>query len=163
MPISIIAAMAANRVIGIDNRLPWHLPNDLRHFRLTTTGHAVIMGRRNYESIGKPLRDRTNIVVTRNPRFTAPGCIVAHSLPEAIAAAGADEEVFVIGGAELYAQALPLARRMYLTLVHADVAGDTYFPQFDWNAWRLVSREDHDADDRHAYRYSFLTLERDAP
>jgi dihydrofolate reductase len=160
VPISIIAAMATNRVIGAANRLPWHLPNDLRHFRLTTTGHAVIMGRKNYESIGKPLPGRTNIVVTRNPRFTAPGCLVAHSLAEAIAAAGADDEVFVIGGAQLYAQALPLARRMYLTLVHADVAGDTHFPPFDWQAWRIVSREDHEADDRHPYPYSFLTLER---
>lgn len=161
--ISLIAAVAANRVIGINNGLPWRLPNDLRHFRLTTTGHAVIMGRKNYESIGKPLPDRTNIVVTRNRDYAAPGCVVAHSLPEAIAAAGADTEIFVIGGAEIYAQALPLARRMHLTLVHADVAGDAYFPEFDWNAWQLVSREDHNVDDRHAYPYSFLTLERKTP
>lgn len=155
--------MATNRVIGINNGLPWHLPNDLRHFRRTTTGHAVIMGRKNYESIGKPLPDRTNIVVTRNPDYRAPGCVVVHSLAEAIAAAGADNEIFVIGGAEIYAQALPLARHMHLTLVHADVAGDAYFPEFDWKAWHLVSREDHDVDDRHAYRYSFLTLERMKP
>lgn len=161
--ISLIAALAENRVIGINNALPWRLPNDLRHFRRLTTGHAVVMGRKNYESIGKPLPDRTNIVVTRNPRYLAPGCIVVHSLAEAIAAAGADPEIFVIGGAEIYTQALPIAQRMYLTLVHAEVRGDAWFPAFDWDAWRITSREDHAPDAHHAHAYSFLTLERAQP
>jgi len=158
--ISIITAMDENRVIGRANALPWRLPNDLRRFRRLTTGHAVIMGRRNYESIGRPLPERRNIVITRQPGYSAPGCQVVHSLEQALAAAGEDPEIFIIGGAEIYAQALPRAARLYLTLVHAAVAGDVRFPPFDQGEWREIERERHEADDRHPYPYSFVVLER---
>lgn len=160
--ISIIAAMAENRVIGVDNTLPWRLPADLGHFRRLTTGHHVIMGRRNYESIGKPLPERTNIVVTRNRDYRAPGCVVVHSLEEALKRAQADAEIFVIGGAEIYQQALARADRLYLTLVHADVAGDTYFPDFAPDRWKEISRERHEADAKNPYPYSFLIYDRRA-
>jgi dihydrofolate reductase len=158
--ISIIAAMAENRVIGVDNTLPWRLPADLRHFRLITTGHPVIMGRRNYESIGKPLPGRDNIVVTRDPDYRAPGCTVTHSLEQALTSAQNDREIFIIGGAEIYRQAFPRAERLYLTLVHADIRGDTYFPEFDPAQWRETSRERHEADEKNPYAYTFLTYDR---
>jgi dihydrofolate reductase len=161
--IAIIAAMAENRVIGRNNALPWHLPEDLKRFKRLTLGHAVIMGRRNYESIGRPLPGRRNIVVTRRPDYEAPGCVVVHSPAEALAAAEDDEEIFVIGGAELYAQFLPSAHRLYLTLVHAEVDGDTLFPAFDWSDWQETARETHPPDARHPYAYSFLVLERKNP
>jgi dihydrofolate reductase len=158
--ISIIAALAENRVIGVNNALPWRLPNDLRHFRRLTTGHAVIMGRKNHESIGRPLPERVNIVVTRNRDYRADGCLVAHSLDEALARAANDPEIFVIGGAEIYRQALARAGRLYLTLVHAAVPGDTFFPEINRNDWKETARERHEADDKHAYAYSFVVLER---
>lgn len=163
MRVSIIAAMAENRVIGVNNTLPWRLPADLRHFRRLTTGHHVIMGRRNYESIGRPLPDRTNIVVTRNPAYRAPGCVVRHSLEEALRDTGDDPEVFVIGGAEIYRQALARADRLYLTLVHANVPGDTFFPEFDAREWRETGRTRHEADDKNPYACSFVTYERIKP
>jgi dihydrofolate reductase len=158
--LSIVAALAENRVIGVNNTLPWRLPADLKHFRRLTTGHPIIMGRRNYESIGRPLPERENIVVTRRPDFSAPGCRIVNSIDAAIAAAGTAAEIFIIGGAELYAQTLARADRLYLTYVHAVVQGDTYFPAFDHSGWRETSRERHEPDDRHAYGYSFVTLER---
>ena len=158
--ISIIAALAENRVIGVNNTLPWRLPNDLKHFRRLTTGHAIILGRKNYESIGKPLPERTNIVITRNRDYRADGCLVAHSLDEALALSKSDPEIFVIGGAEIYRAALTRADRLYLTLVHDTVAGDVYFPEFDSNDWREITRERHERDERHAYAYSFVVLER---
>lgn len=160
MRVSVIAAIAENRVIGNRNALPWRLPADLRHFRELTTGHAVIMGRRNYESIGRPLARRTNIVVTRRRDFDAPGCIVVNSLEDAFAACNGAEEVFVIGGAEIYAQAMHRTTRLCLTLVHAAVAGDTFFPPLDWSAWRETTRERHEPDADHAHPYSFVTFER---
>lgn len=163
MRVSLIAAMAENRIIGVNNTLPWRLPEDLRHFRRLTTGHHVIMGRRNYESIGKPLPDRTNIVVTRNPEYRAPGCRVRHSLEEALRDAQADSEVFVIGGGEIYRQALARADRIYLTLVHAHVEGDTYFPPFDAREWCEIERVRHEPDDRHPYPYSFVVYDRNGP
>jgi len=158
--ISIIAALAENRVIGVNNTLPWRLPNDLKHFRRLTTGHAIIMGRKNYESIGKPLPERTNIVVTRNRDYRVDGCLIAHSLDEALRLAGDDPEIFVIGGAEIYREALPRADRLYLTQVHADVRGDTFFPEIDRNGWKETACERHAADDKHAYAYSFVVFER---
>lgn len=158
--ISIIAALAENNVIGRENRLPWHLPDDLKHFRRLTVGHPVIMGRRNYESLGRPLPDRLNIVVTHRPGYAAPGCRVVHSLEEAFAAADGADEIFVIGGGELYAQTLDRADRLYLTRVHARVEGETRFPDFDADAWREIARVRHEADERHAYAFSFATLER---
>lgn len=158
--ISIIAALAENRVIGINNTLPWRLPNDLKHFRRLTTGHAIIMGRKNYESIGKPLPERTNIIITRNRDYRADGCLIAHSLDEALTLAKNDPEIFVIGGAEIYSTALARADRLYLTRVHATIAGDTYFPEFDETEWRESACERHAADERHAFDYSFVVFER---
>ncbi len=158
--ISLIAAVSRNGVIGRQNQLPWHLPDDLRRFRAITTGHTIISGRKNYESIGKPLPNRRNIVVTRQQGYQAPGCQVANSLDEALSTATSEGEIFVIGGAELYAIALPLATRLYLTEIHAEVPGDTYFPPLEQAGWREISRERHAADDRHAHAFSFVVLER---
>ncbi len=158
--ISIIAALAENRIIGVNNTLPWRLPNDLKHFRRLTTGHAIIMGRKNYESIGKPLPGRTNIVVTRNRDYRAGGCLIAYSVNEALALARDDSEIFIIGGADIFRETLARTDRLYLTRVHAEVPGDIYFPAFDAGEWREISRERHEPDERHAYAYSFVVLER---
>ena len=162
MKLSLIAAMADNRVIGHENRLPWHLPADLQHFKAITLGKPVLMGRKTWESIGRPLPGRTNIVITRDTGYVAEGCVVAHSLEEAVRAAGEAAEVMVIGGAQLYRQALPLADTLYLTLVHAEIRGDTRFPAWQPGEWRETARIDHEADDRNPHAYSFITLERQA-
>lgn len=157
--IAIIAALARNRVIGRGNRLPWHLPDDLRHFKRLTLGRPIIMGRRTWESLPGLLPDRTHIVITRDAQYRADGAAVVRSLDEALAAAGG-EEALVVGGAQLYALALPRASRLYLTLVEAEVEGDAFFPEIDPAAWREVAREPHAADERHAYPFAFVTLER---
>ncbi len=144
-------------MIGRDNRLPWHLSDDLKRFRALTMGHHVIMGRRTWESIGRLLPGRTMVVVTRNPGYAVPGCLVAHSLGEAVRMAGNDPEVFVIGGAELYREALKIAARVYLTEVHAEVEGDARFPDFERAAWREVSRE---AGSDPALPHDFVVYER---
>ncbi len=158
--LSIIVAMAKNRVIGRDNQLPWHLPADLRHFKQTTMGHPIIMGRKTYESIGRPLPGRQNIVITRNPDFQAEGCLVVHSLQEALAAVPEAEEVFIIGGASLYREALPLADRIYLTLVDAEVEGDTFFPELDASEWQEVRRETFAPDEKNPFGYAFIEFVR---
>jgi dihydrofolate reductase len=158
--IAIIVAMAGNRVIGRDNRLPWHLPADLRHFKQLTLGKPILMGRRTHESIGRPLPDRTNIVISRDRNYTAPGCIVAHSLDSALQAASGHAELMVIGGTELYRQLLPRAARIYLTLVHAEFEGDAFFPALEADDWREVERSDHPADEKNCCPYSFVRLER---
>lgn len=160
--LSLIAAMANNRVIGRDNDLPWRMPADLRHFKNTTLGHTIIMGRKNYESIGRPLPQRNNIVISRNPEYDAPGCQLVTSFDAALEAAQGDEEIFIIGGASIYQLALPLADRLYLTLIDAEIDGDTHFPEFDWNRWRESRREVHSADSDNPYPYSFVQLERQA-
>jgi dihydrofolate reductase len=157
--IAIIAALASNRVIGRGNRLPWHLPDDLRHFKRLTLGRPIIMGRRTWESLPGLLPHRTHVVVTRDPDYRAKGAVVVRSLEEALAVAGG-EEALVVGGAQLYALALPRASRLYLTLVDAQVEGDAFFPEIDPAAWREVAREPHAADERHAYPFAFVTLER---
>jgi dihydrofolate reductase len=162
MRLSLIAAVAANGVIGHNNRIPWRLPADLRWFKSVTLGSPIIMGRKTYESIGKPLPGRHNIVVTRDVTYQAPGCTVVHSLAEALTAADGADEVFIIGGAELYAQTLPIADRFYLTEVDAAVAGDTFFPAWDRSQWRELARESHAADDKNPYAYTFVTLARQA-
>ena len=162
MRISLVVAMAANRVIGRDNGLPWHLPADLQHFKAITLGKPVLMGRKTWESLGRPLPGRTNIVITRDAGYVAGGCVMAHSLEEAVRAAGEAAEVMVIGGAQLYRQALPLADTLYLTLVHAEFQGDTRFPAWQPKEWRETARIDHAADDRNPHAYSFITLERQA-
>lgn len=161
--ISLIAAMARNGVIGAGGRIPWHLPRELARFRHLTMGHHIVMGRRTYESIGRPLPGRTTVVVTRNRELRVPGALVAHSLEAALAACAGDEEVFVIGGAELYAQALPLADRLYLTVVEAEIPGDTYMPPIDASEWREVSRERFGPDECHRYGFTCSVYERKRP
>jgi dihydrofolate reductase len=138
MPFSLIAAVAAHRVIGDRGRLPWRLPDDMARFRRLTMGHAVLMGRATFDSVGKPLSGRRNIVLTRTEGLLLPGCVVAHSREEAMAAAG-DGECFVIGGADVYTQFLPLAHRMYLTLIDAEIPGDALFPEVTWSEWRIIA------------------------
>jgi dihydrofolate reductase len=158
--IAIVVAMADNRVIGRDNRLPWHLPADLRHFRQVTVGKPVVMGRKTHESIGRPLPERTNIVVTRDRSYQAQGCIVVHSIESALKAAGDREEVMVIGGTDFYQQLLPKADRIYLTLVHTQFEGDARFPELDEREWREVERTDCAPDEKNPWPYSFIRLER---
>ncbi len=158
--ISIICAIAANGVIGHQNRLPWRLLADLKRFKALTLGHVVIMGRKTYESLGKPLPGRTNLIVTRQPAFKACGALTAGSLDDALRLCASDPEAFVIGGATLYAEALPLADRIYLTEIHQEIAGDTVMPAIDRTAWREVSREDHGPDAEAPFAYSFVTLEK---
>lgn len=141
--LSLIVAMARNRTIGIDNTLPWHLPEDLKHFKALTMGHHIIMGRKTYESIGRPLPGRTTVIVTRDPGYAMAGCLVAHSLDEAICLAADDDEAFFVGGANLYAQALPLAGRLYVTEIQAEYEGDAHFPDFPADQWRETARESH--------------------
>jgi len=158
--------MATNGVIGLAGDLPWKLSADLRRFKQLTTGHAIIMGRKTYESLqrrmpGRLLPDRTTIVVTRQAAFpVAPGALLAHSLPAALELAAGDSEVFIIGGAEIYRAALPLVERMYVTTVAADVAGDTVFPDWDPARWQLTERSDHQADEKNDFDYGFLVYDR---
>jgi dihydrofolate reductase len=158
--ICLIAAMSENGVIGRDGQLPWHLPADLRRFKNLTDGHAVVMGRRTFDSIGRPLPNRRNVVVTRNRDWAAAGATAAPSLDAALAAVPDDEAVFVVGGAEIYREALPRADRLELTIVHAEVDGDTWFPEIDLAEWTLVEEERHEADDRHEHAFTFRTYER---
>jgi dihydrofolate reductase len=152
--------MARNRVIGADGGIPWHLPEELKRFKKLTLGHHIVMGRKTWESIGRLLPGRNTVIVTRRTGYRVPGAQVAHSLDDAIAACGADDEIFVIGGAELYAQALPLAGRLYLTTVDAEVAGDTIMPEYDARDWREVSAVSFAADERHSYPFRCVTYER---
>lgn len=157
---SLVVAMARNRVIGRDNQLPWRLPAELAHFKRVTMGKPVIMGRRTWESIGKPLPGRLNIVVTARAGYEAPGCTVVNSLAEAWKAAGDADEACVIGGTSLFEEVLPSADVLHLTEVEADVPGDTYFPAFDRTAWIETELGRHPADERHAYPFRILRLER---
>ena len=164
MRVSLIAAVAENGVIGRGGELPWRLSNDLRRFKKITTGHALIMGRRTWESIGRPLPGRRMVVVSRQAdyRVDAADVRVASTLDDAIeiAEAAGDDEAFVIGGAELYRAALPRADRVYLTRVHAEMAGDTFFPEVSWNEWRLIESRDGKADDKNDHPHTFEIYER---
>lgn len=157
--ISIIAAVASNGVIGGENRLLWHISEDLKYFKALTTGHPVVMGRKTWESLGRPLPGRTNVVVTRQA-YEAPGCRVVHALEEAFALFAPQEEVFVIGGAEIYAQALPHADRLFLTQVHHPYEGDTRFPEWERSQWRLVEQEAHPCGENFPYPFTFEHYER---
>ena len=152
--------MARNRVIGANGAIPWRLPEELKRFKSLTLGHHIVMGRKTWDSIGRLLPGRATVIVTRRPDFSVPGAKIAHSLDEAINACGGDSEIFVIGGAELYAQALPRAGRLYLTTVDADIAGDTLMPQFDLQGWREVSTSSFPADGRHRYPFRCAVYER---
>ncbi|HYC87888.1 MAG TPA: dihydrofolate reductase [Thermoanaerobaculia bacterium] len=163
MKLSLMAALSTNNVIGRDNEVPWRLSTDLKRLKAMTMGHHVIMGRKTYESVGKPLPGRTNVVITRQEGYAPEGVTVVHSLEEAVrvAARAGEEEAFLLGGAQIYAQAMHRADRMYLTRVHAEVEGDTWFPDFDdVSEWRLTDAEHFDADEKNEYPFSFLTYER---
>jgi dihydrofolate reductase len=161
--LTIIAAIANNNVLGKNNRLIWHLPADLKRFKQTTSGHCVIMGRKTFESLGKPLPNRTNIVITRDNTFNPEGCVIAHSLREAIDAAKADDNPFILGGAEIYKQAMAVADVLDLTFVHHTFEGDVFFPKIDTTIWKETSRQDFKADAKNKYDYSFVRFERTLP
>lgn len=162
--LELVVAVAEDDVIGRGNQLPWHLPADLRHFKSLTLGKPVLMGRKTYESIGKALPGRMNIVLSRSAEFMPDDCTVVKSLDAARAAAGGEPALMVIGGAEIYRQCLPFARRIHLTLVHAQIAdGDTKFTGWRGPEWHASSSERHASDDKHGYAYSFITLERSGP
>ena len=158
--ISIIVAVAKNGVIGDKNSLLWHLREDMIHFRTTTSGHPVVMGRKTYDSIGRPLPKRTNVVITRDTNLTIEGCTVVHSLEEAVAMFDKSEEVFIIGGAQIYAQALAIADRIYLTVIDKEYEGDTSFPEIDYSAWKDISREEYPRGEEFEHPFAFITLEK---
>lgn len=158
-PLSLIVAMDRNGVIGHNNQLPWRLPADLAFFKRTTMGHPVIMGRKTFESIGRPLPGRLNIIVTRNAGYTADGCVVVHSPEEALRAAG-DTEAFVIGGAELYRLFLPLSDALYVTRIEDSFEGDTFFPELSASDWRLVEQWEGVVDERNVHPHTFNRYER---
>lgn len=166
MRLSVIVAVAENGVLGKNNALPWYLPEDLKYFRQTTMGKPIVMGRKTFESIGKPLPGRSNIVVSRNPDYRAEGVTVVGSLPEAlelatdIAVIDGKDELMVIGGAAIYAAAIPLADRLYITEVHAEVAGDAHLPEVDWSEWQELARERHAAAEPNPYDFSFVVYQR---
>lgn len=158
--VSLIAALAQNRVIGIENRLPWKLPEDLVHFKALTLGHPILMGRKTFESLGRPLPGRRNIVITRNADYQPTGCEIATSIPDAIARCTEAEEIFFIGGAELYKQVLPIVDRLYLTEVQIKAQGDAWFPDYDRSAFRETSRESHTGAKGDTLGFDFVMYER---
>jgi dihydrofolate reductase len=165
MIISLIAALTENHVIGKNNDLPWHLPDDMKFFMKTTTGHVVIMGRKNYESLPRkfrPLPDRTNIIITRQKNFIAQGCTMVNSLDAGIQIAQHtnEKELFIIGGAEIFELSMPFADRLYLTEIKTELEGDTFFPKFKRSEWKEVSRKPHPKDDRHKFPFDFVLYER---
>jgi len=160
MDISIIVAMDKNNVIGKDNDLPWRLSADLKHFKAITMGKPIVMGRKTYESISRPLPGRKNIVMTRSSDYVAEGCTVVNSLDEAMREAGDVEEIIIMGGAGLYEQMLENANRLHLTEVHAEVEGDVFFPEFNKADWLEIEREEHSSDEKNEFDYSFVVLER---
>ena len=170
MRLSLIVAMAKNRTIGLDGAMPWHIPEDLKFFKRVTMGHPVIMGRKTYQSIGAALPGRTNIVVTRNKDFEAADADVVHDLSEALTKAkateelrrpdGGREEIFVIGGADIYGQALPEAQRIYMTEVHQDIPGDAFFPELAEGEWKETDRQDRDPETPGGSAYSLVILDR---
>jgi dihydrofolate reductase len=160
MKISLIVAMASNRAIGLNNQMPWHLSADLKKFKKITMGSPILMGRKTYESIGRPLPGRTNIIISRNPSYSQPGCLVFNDIDQALASCSDVEEVFVIGGSDFYQAMLPVADTLYLTLIHQEFPGDTFFPELDMAQWIEVEREDIQDDPDAAFSYSFLKLEK---
>lgn len=158
--LSLVVAMTRDGVIGRDNAMPWHLPDDLKHFKALTMGKPMLMGRKTFEAIGKPLPGRTTLVLTRDPAWQAPGVTVVHSLDDAFQVIGSVPELCVVGGAEIYKLTLPIAQRIHLTRIHASIPGDTVFPAIDMSQWRETARIEHPADQRHACAMTFATLER---
>ncbi len=158
--ITIIAAIANNNALGMDNKLIWHLPEDLKRFKRVTNGHHVIMGRKTFESLGKPLPNRTSIIITRNKNYKAENCLVVNSLNEALKNANSDSNPYILGGAEIYNLAMPIADKLDLTIIHHEFKADTFFPEIDPSIWEEKSREDFKADDINKYDYSFVTYEK---
>lgn len=158
--LSIIVAVSENNAIGKDNKLLWHLPADLRHFKAITTGHTIIMGRKTYESIGKPLPNRRNVVITRQANYAAEGVEIVNSIADAIALTATDENVFIIGGDEIYKQTLASCNKIYLTRVHQYYDGDAFFPELSADDWQEIEKIDYLPDEKNTLPYSFATLER---
>ena len=158
--LSIIVAMAQNRTIGLNNTLPWRIPEDLKRFKALTMGHHLIMGRKTYDSIGKPLPGRTTVIITRNQNLKIEGCTIAHTLGGAIAACAGDDEIFVVGGAEIYGLSMPLANKIYLTEIQQAVKGDAHFPEFDPVTWQETARERHKQSAPQPLEYHFVTYQR---
>ena len=155
MKISLIVAFDENRLIGRDNGLPWHLPADLKHFKSLTMGHYMIMGRKTFESIGKPLPGRTSVIITRQTDYVAEGCIVTQNFTEAMMSCTGQSEIFIIGGAQIFECTLPLADKLYITQIHHGVEGDTFFPEINIAEWELISEEEHKADEKNQFDFSF--------
>ena len=160
MKISLIAAMANNRVIGLNNKMPWHLPADLQHFKKITMGKPIIMGRKTFESIGRPLPGRRNIIITRNQRYTQDSCEIFHTIDDALYALQTEDEVIIIGGAQLYEEFLPKADRLYLTLIELETEGDALFPEWNESEFSLLEQESHQATEQNHHPHQFLTLDR---
>ncbi len=160
MRLSAICAMGKNRVIGNKNQLPWHLPADLRHFKSITTGKPIILGRKTYESIGRALPDRLNVVITRDVHFKAPGCIVVNSIETALSAVSFSDDVFVIGGAVLYQQLLAKIERLYLTIIDENFVGDAFFPELNMSEWIEIERENCSADEQNKFDFCFVVYQR---
>lgn len=158
--LSLIVGMSENRVIGRDGDMPWRMSNDLRRFKRLTMGHHIVMGRKTYDSIGRPLPGRTSVVLSRSAEYDDPQVRVARSMDDVLAICADDPEAFVIGGAEIYRLALPIVDRCYVTKIHCKLTGDTFFPEVDWGAWRLCDESRHASDDKNQYEYSFLTYDR---
>lgn len=161
--ISFLFAMDKNWLIGKDNKLPWHLPNDLKYFKETTMNKKIVMGRKTFESIGRPLPGRETIVLTKNEKFSCEGCLVFHSINEFLQFAqnNKEEEMFVIGGAKIFEALLPFADRLYVTEIEGEFEGDTYFPKIDFSEWKLISQKDGVVDEKNVYPHRFLVYERD--
>ena len=160
MKLSVIVAVSSNHVIGYKNQLPWRLPADLKYFKQVTMGHPIVMGRKTYESIGRPLPGRTNIIITRQENYEVQNCIVVHSFEEAMSLCREEDEVFIIGGAEIILQSIQLVDKIYLTRISGVFAGDTFFPEIDHTQWSEIQRQDFEPDEKNAWPYSFIIYER---
>lgn len=157
MELILVAAVAENRVIGHNNQMPWHLPPDLKHFKQLTSGHHIIMGRKTFESIGRPLPNRVSVIITHKPHYTAQGCVVVHSLDEALQFVNNQIKAFVIGGAAIYEQAIKLADRLEITQIHATFKGDTFFPEIDEKQWEVVDKQHFAANNKNPYPHTFVS------
>jgi dihydrofolate reductase len=160
MMVCMVVAIAQNYAIGKDNELLWHLPKDLKHFKTITSGGTIIMGRKTFDSIGKPLPNRRNIVITRNTDLTIKGAEVVNSVEGALKIAEGDDVVYIVGGGEIYKMAMDVTDRIYLTTVHHDFEGDAYFPEIDYNIWKETASEHHQSDEKHQFSFTFSTLDR---
>ena len=160
MKISIVVAFDQNRLIGKNNELPWHLPADLKHFKSITMGHHMVMGRKTFDSIGKPLPGRTSVVITRQHGLQIEGCIVVNNLEEALEYCKGQLEIFIVGGAEIFKWALPLCTDLYVTQIHHQFSGDTWFPEIKTDEWSILSKEDHNADEKNGWNYSYIHYKR---